>query len=164
MVNELRARELGRSPEHHQRAHRAPANPKHPRVLPAMFYSAISAVARAPAAAASSTPASRAHPVRSFLLRWMRKSTGYAPVVSASPAAACSSSPASSRRSFGRRRPNSGEVDVARLISTNDAINTTPQPLTVGPVVGQSPGQRGISPCVTDVWPPHVRFDPGQPC
>ena len=75
MVNELRARELGRSPEHHQRAHRAPANPKHPRVLPAMPYSAISAVARAPAAAASSTPASRAHTVRSFLLRWMRKST-----------------------------------------------------------------------------------------
>ena len=83
MVNELRARELGRSPEHHQRAHRAPANPKQPRVLPAMPYSAISAVARAPAAAASSTPVSTPHPVRSFLLRWMRKSTGYLLVASA---------------------------------------------------------------------------------
>ena len=50
MVNELRARELVRSPEHHQRVLRAPANLKHPRVLPAMPYSAISAVARAPAA------------------------------------------------------------------------------------------------------------------
>ena len=51
MVNELRAPELGRSPEHHQRARRAPVNPKHPRVLPVVPYSAIFAVARAPAAA-----------------------------------------------------------------------------------------------------------------
>ena len=123
MVNELRARELGRSPEHHQRAHRAPANPKHPRVLPAMPYSAISAVARAPAAAASSTPASTAHPVRSFLLRWMRKSTGYLLVAFARPAIACSSTPASLRRWFGRRRPNSGKVDVAPSLVANDSAN-----------------------------------------
>ena len=51
MVNELRSRELVRSPEHHQRVLHAPANLKHPRVLPAMPYSAISAVARTPAAA-----------------------------------------------------------------------------------------------------------------
>ena len=36
---------------------------------------------------------------------------------------------------------------------------TNPVTLTAGPVAGQSPSQRGISPCVADVWTPHVRFD-----
>ena len=36
---------------------------------------------------------------------------------------------------------------------------TNPVTLTAGPVAGQSPSQRGISSCVTDVWTPHVRFD-----
>ena len=62
MVNELRAPELGRSPEHHQRARRAPVNLKHPRVRPAVPYSAISAIARAPAAAQVLAAGEPGHP------------------------------------------------------------------------------------------------------
>ena len=88
-----------------------------------MHHSAISAVARAPAAAASSTPASTAHPVRSFLLRWMRKSTGYAPVVSARFFAACSPFRRSTAARFGRRRPNPGEADVAAYLALIPTIS-----------------------------------------
>ena len=75
MVNELRARELVRSPEHHQRALRAPANPKHPRVLPAMPYSAISAVARAPAAADLVAAVDPDHRSCCRHYHWMRESS-----------------------------------------------------------------------------------------
>ena len=72
MVNELRAPELGRSPEHHQRARRAPVNLKHPRVRSAVPRSAISAVARAPAAAQVVATVVPDLPSPSRLLRWMR--------------------------------------------------------------------------------------------
>ena len=74
MVNELRARELVRSPEHHQCVLRAPANPKHPRVLPAMPYSAISTVARALATASLAAAAATTRTSASHHNRWMRTS------------------------------------------------------------------------------------------
>ena len=72
MVNELRARELVRSPEHHQRARRAPVNLQHPRVRPVVHRSTVSSNARGPAAAELDAGEDYGHPSSPRLHRWMR--------------------------------------------------------------------------------------------
>ena len=64
----------------------------------------------APAAAAAATPASSGHPAPPACLLWMGMSKGNPLVPLAWPKTARSATPASFRRSFGRRRPNSGEM------------------------------------------------------
>ena len=80
-------------------------------------------LARAPAAASGSTPASSGLPSSSHMLHWMRTMTGYAPVVSARFSAACSPFRRSTAARFGRRRPNPGEADVAAYLALIPTIS-----------------------------------------
>ena len=105
-------------------------------------------------------------PTTSHSVLWMRGSKGHPLVPSARQTDASSASPACPAVFCGHRRLIAGASDVASSLALMTPLtNPLGHRQRAPPLVKPQPalGLTGISYCVTDVWPPHVRFDPSQP-